>query len=237
MIIEFFGFPGVGKTYVTKIINEKINQSNIDLFFYPYRSKMSKFLNILYYSISNLQIVTSLFILSLSNTGNRWFSLIRFLKVVVFLTNYEKNRKYNAQTVILDQGIFQAVWSIFSNSKNPNFNQEKFSKIICKLSEDYNHYIIYLKKDIESIILQLKSRPNQHTIFEKMDNNELFQLYSNQERIFISIIEDISKDRCIILCLDDFKNEEEIINYLITNVNFPGIQNHSSHISGDSQRG
>ena len=212
-IVEFFGMPGTGKTYITKKLSSKNKDKQkyfhmIDVYGkYSFTRKLRKTLSLWIYFF-NLNIFFNLIkIVS-------FFPELKFSKKIKILFNFLLIisvilRNNNSKEIFFDQGIFQSFYSCFFYSNNfPLSMEEKkaLKNFISKLTKklmverfEINHLLV--SDDV--IKNRIRNRSNKGTspinklnsetyIKSKVSINkavELFQLFESDGKFRIKELE------------------------------------------------
>jgi len=156
LVIEFIGLPGAGKSTISKQVKEELKERNIifdDLFnaglpMFRLNRTIWKVVHVIKEIVSrpvfNLKQISLIF-------KTKQDTFMDFIKVTVnwIIMNGQIKRKLGT-SVISDQGIVQAVWSILLTSRQ-NIGIEKFLSQT-KLPD----IVFYVKIDRDVMNLRLK---------------------------------------------------------------------------------
>lgn len=170
MIIEFFGFPGSGKTTVCNKFIKKLKKDDLkvvrgtfDHFGVFRRVTYKLFYSVLCFFLSPVFYLKNLLFLSGIKNGTK-ITIADFLNVTYLYARYSFFRNTD-RIVVFDQGVIQAYWSILA-----------FTGV--KLTEyDYNHLfknidvVVILELDLEQNIERLFSREDQRSRAQKETKN------------------------------------------------------------------
>ena len=198
MIIELYGLPGAGKTTTALALQEKKGiellkiRSKRDLFYYNllYLIKHPvKFFKTLYYVFVNSKCSLKLFYHKFTNA---------FLHI-----NAKHQKALQSKNVIIDQGYFQNIISVFEKKIDVNFLNK-----YCKLFLLPDKLIIF---DIDEEIRQRRMTgrgwgARQYYKKEYRENWEKVIKYNND--LLIKNLENVGVD---FLLLNENDNEEKII--------------------------
>ena len=193
--LEFFGMPGVGKTYTLRNLRKYSSDLKLKnkFFVFEKRTKTSICVKTFY-----IFLATFLFI----NT-----SYIK--KIIIFFKNFYKPKKSeiisirtfsilfntiflvsiirvyslfrNNKNIFIDQGFFQILFSIIyeMDLKNIDTNKSLIKNwLSIPLSLKKNIYVIYFESEDQIILKRLKYR-NGDSILERQENLKDFKIYKD----------------------------------------------------------
>jgi hypothetical protein len=184
-VIEFFGTPGSGKTYLSDIAYGKLNKNTINVV-----SKLSvaigrmssikrvtiKIFFILYLMVVNFSVVLNVMKLVRefhSKTDRILIKLVFNFLHVVGIMEYCKN---NNQVLIMDQGISQSIWSCIFHGNNVNYNCEIVSSlllIIFSKIKSTNFLMVHVHVETDKIEARLKTRRIKGTSLLNSGNDKM----------------------------------------------------------------
>lgn len=174
MIIEFFGFPGSGKTTVCNKFIKKLRKDNLrvvrgtfDHFGVFGRVVCKVFYSFMCFFFSPIFFLKNILFFSGIKNGTK-ISVSDFLNVTYLYSRYRFFQRTN-KIVVFDQGLIQAYWSIlaFKEIELPEY--------------DYNHLfknidvVVILELDFEQNIERLFSREDKRSRAQKdTENMEIY---------------------------------------------------------------
>ena len=168
---EAFGTPGVGKSYFCRSLQTQVSKKSNSIEYHfiddyhknPFLRKISKLFVILkssWYRLDLLALACKLvFVYDDLTFSNRIKLIFNFL--LVFSVINERSKKGKA--ILLDQGVFQGLWSCFF-AKNTPTNKKKFNilkPLIFKLIDALDlelFVVLYISTTKKKIINGLKNR-------------------------------------------------------------------------------
>ena len=192
-IFELYGYSCSGKSYLA---NEIKSQEDLDISFSTIskKNRFLRFLTKLSY-IFLIKFSDLIFVLNIHNEFNflklkyKFKNFFSFLYLIGFIRNNIKHQN----SIIIDHGIFQCLFSCYIFSKKNNVNHQKISENVLefflKFPIDFDYKIICMQTDIKTIKLRLKQTKNiSNLIFLEQNENKINEAYLNLKNIskFIS---------------------------------------------------
>lgn len=187
-IIELYGYSCSGKSYLANEIN---NKDNLDVSF----SKISKknrlnriFVKFLY--LFSIKFSDLFFVLNIHNEFkfiNFKHKLKNFFSFVYLIGFIRKNTNIK-NSIIIDHGIFQCLFSCYIFSKQEKINHKKISdnlnEFFLKFPINFDYNIICMQTEINTIKLRLKDKKNFiNLIFLEKNEEKINNAYSNLQNI------------------------------------------------------
>ena len=210
-IIEFYGLPGSGKTFIKdrlkKVLEEKgVKQIDDKL------KKRNKLMRIVY----KLFIACQEFIAY----PGRFFSLMKMVSksgqktkwdwaVVLFnwiLMRSLYNRPFRDGIILVDQGMFQAVWSTLLNAEN----EISVEDIISESRAGFPNVLCVVDVSRETMEQGIKERDTNDSRLEKTDKEESKQLLDKGIAVHELIMDYITKNRCEYVIVDNNDRDDSI---------------------------
>tara|TARA_B100000989_G_C19501976_1_gene454692 strand:+ start:79 stop:690 length:612 start_codon:yes stop_codon:yes gene_type:complete len=177
-IVELYGYSCSGKSYLANEMKYKENL-NIKFSIISKKKRILRFLIKIFY-IFFIKIDDIIFIQSIHGEFkfyNLKYKLKNFFSFMYLIGFIRKSIRVN-QSVVIDHGIFQCLFScfIFASKKNTNYENisQNLTIFFSKLQINFNYKIICIQTDMETI----RSRLNK--------NKKTFQLSfleNNEEKI------------------------------------------------------
>jgi len=171
-IIEFVGIPGVGKTELSKEISKELNRrgyivtevnklvTKLPQFQrYIKKSKFVLFETVLH-PWASIQMLIIIIKFNLSNAKRILKSAYNWYYISFIIRKITRTR--SNCFCVLDQGIFQAIWSIIFSSKTTSINEKLYHTLLryyLQLFESPIH-LIFVNASDNIINERLKSRKN-----------------------------------------------------------------------------
>jgi len=187
-IIEIYGYSCSGKSYLASEIK---NKDNLDISFSKISKKnrfvriFSKFLHFFSIKFSDLFFVLNIHKeFSFINYKYKFKNFFSFIFLIGFI-----RKNINIQnSIVVDHGIFQCLFSCYIFSKQENINHKKLSDILIefflKLPINLDYHAICMKTEIQTIKLRLKNKKNfTNLIFLEKNENKINNAYLNLEYI------------------------------------------------------
>jgi len=162
MIIEFFGFPGSGKTTICNKFVKKIQKDNKDVIrgTFDHLEVRKRVLFKLFYSFISFFINPKFFAKNLyffvCSKANYKTKVTDFINLTYLYARYFTFRNSN-KIVVFDQGLLQAYWSVLTFSSNELLEYD--NSILFK----YIDKVIVLEIDWEQNLERLFSREDQRS--------------------------------------------------------------------------
>ena len=181
MTLELAGFPGCGKTtLLNKIETDCFSLITTEEFFRA-RKKMSMW---------GLAIKSFLFLifnpLLIFRTA-RYFRGItpkkranRFFKTFVFFVFYDIFiKKSRGKPLIMDQGIYQNIWSF-----RQELNEKSLAKLLKSIKSRFDIYVIYIKVD-PAIAAQRATSRKGKLYLDNLPEDELLRIYETHKNDYL----------------------------------------------------
>lgn len=183
MIIEFFGFPGSGKTTLSNELIKTIKNENCDVIrgTFDHHNSFSRIgLKVFYCVLSifyNYRFFFHNFKIFIATSNKANFSPKDFLNVTYLYARYSKFKK-SKNIIVFDQGLCQAYLSILTFNDNIEYNFEKILDVL--------DTVIILDLEYQKNKERLLKRGNNVSRVEK--NVEMIEdLYRKYVKIYKSI--------------------------------------------------
>ena len=219
IVIEAFGIPGSGKSYICgKLLSSNKSQS-IKTFYHSIDNySNSLFIRVIFKSFlifSNhvlknsiaqraIQLVNGFKEMSVFNRLKLIFNMLLITAVII------RNQR-NKRNLILDQGILQAIWSCFYYAGKSSYSDEEIDEIAYKTNllikelSISNLLLLHIKAEKNDIYFRLRNREVSGTT--PLNNLE----HSSLKKGFVaeSLTEDLIKKLC--------ESDNQIITYEFVN--------------------
>ena len=172
--IEFIGLPGAGKSTVSELLCQKLEERGVAVIrassetgdsINPIVRKMKKLKRSVLYSISHLNQTKSISRIVKEN-GYKGLSKIRHINNLIQKYYYYDNN--NHYVYVWDQGIIQAAISL-SVSGNHSTN-DILSQLDSIMLEKSTRICIYIKEPIETVLDRMDHRKTNNSIIEKTED-------------------------------------------------------------------
>ena len=195
-LIEFFGMPGSGKSYISNKLNLdiRIYQNNLDsslsssfhtIDIYPdFRlkriiHKLFIIFSLIFRNFKMIRIVLKIInLFNNLNYINKFKLIFNWLYICAIITKEKKTINYSSnKLLIMDQGLFQGLWSCFFYNENVTPDEEKLLKNFNNLQEQLDPFdltVINVKTDINILYSRLAIRKNPGSSPINSLNKELF---------------------------------------------------------------
>ena len=161
MIIEFFGLPASGKTFTSRYL-EKYSLPTI-----KFNSKIKKYFSSLYF-IFSFPLTSFYFLLKLnSNSIFKTKIKLRIMRNILLLSTmacYQK-AKLTKKPVILDEGFFQIIHTIFETKQT----KKQIFNLLEKIPKPHILIIFNIEKN-----LRIKRLKNNKNLREKLFSRNYF---------------------------------------------------------------
>ncbi len=188
MIIEFYGFPGSGKTTICNELKPLLDSTKLNSVIYEgltrkpiqkLRKNIIKFFFLLFFLSTKpgvcLDLATKIFKTRQEKISD--FIKVTFNILYLFgLYSYNSNRR---EIIIVDQGLWQAVWSIMYSQRAEN----NIDKIIAIFSL-FKFRVVLINCDISEVMMRINNREVEKSrlakniyngkLMEKSIDNHLF---------------------------------------------------------------
>ena len=211
MIVELFGLPGAGKSYICEKIEKEFGYNNILLF---YKEKfLGKVLFHLYISFCLLVRSNKKIFLNLKEIiGNDYSDNIisnnnkidMYIKYILFVYNIEKRNK--DRLIIIDEGIVHYCMVLYSEFIIPMHKTKKILDYFDSLNKN-NKVVLGINTDKKVVIERIKKRNRKRTAMDFLDDKKLDKLLSLYQD-FINTVKDdyiIGNENEIIKIVGDLK--------------------------------
>lgn len=210
-IVEFFGVPGVGKSYLSRVLSRKLEHDNV------------KFYNATY-EISRrngpARVILKTFFVSVAILNGRWQTFFP----IVFQTRQNVIRKskllfnllyvcgvisrfQGKDVIIFDQGLYQGLWSVHVEDVNKKNNFLRGSPRI------ENYFLCFVQADEGVIKERLKGRGRPQGRFDKPG----MSLGSESQKMFMDIFQ-IADVRQKEVVLNDQDHIESVVDGVCTSL-------------------
>ena len=193
--LEFFGMPGVGKTYTLRNLRKYSSDLKLKnkFFVFEKRTKTSIFVKTFYIVLASFLFINTSYlkkiIIFFKNfykpkkseiISIRTFSILFntiFLVSIIRVYSLFRNNK----NIFIDQGFFQILFSIIyeMDLKNIDTNKSLIKNwLSIPLSLKKNIYVIYFESEDQIILKRLKYR-NGDSILERQENLKNLKIYKD----------------------------------------------------------
>lgn len=193
--LEFFGMPGVGKTYTLRNLRKYSSDLKLKnkFFVFEKRTKTSIFVKTFYIVLASFLFINTSYlkkiIIFFKNfykpkkseiISIRTFSILFntiFLVSIIRVSSLFRNNK----NIFIDQGFFQILFSIIyeMDLKNIDTNKSLIKNwLSIPLSLKKNIYVIYFESEDQIILKRLKYR-NGDSILERQENLKNLKIYKD----------------------------------------------------------
>ena len=193
--LEFFGMPGVGKTYTLR--NLRKYSSNLKLknkfFVFEKRTKTSIFVKTFYIVLASFLFINTSYLKKIIiffknfykpkkskiisiRTFSILFNTIFLVSIIRVYTFFRKNKN-----IFIDQGFFQILFSIIyeMDLKNIDTNKSLIKNwLSIPLSLKKNIYVIYFESEDQIILKRLKYR-NGDSMIDRQENLKNLKIYKD----------------------------------------------------------
>lgn len=210
LVIDFLGLPGSGKTTLSKRLSKQLESSNIPHFNTAFDTLTEKKSGrILYKSFIFLKEAllhptrfikhTGLIVRTRQrNIKDLAKVLINWFYIVHLLGKAQKMDRY----VMLDQGLFQAIWSINLSAKQPVNTREMLDKI------QLPDVVIVVNANEENIKNRLKKREFKYDRLVSGGFGENGATYQHAQRVLHKILGDLSNMTIPVIIVNNNSDEE-----------------------------
>ena len=193
--LEFFGMPGVGKTYTLRNLRKYSSDLKLKnkFFVFEKRTKTSIFVKTFYIVLASLLFINTSYlnkiIIFFKNfykpkkseiISIRTFSILFntiFLVSIIRVSSLFRNNK----NIFIDQGFFQILFSIIyeMDLKNIDTNKSLIKNwLSIPLSLKKNIYVIYFESEDQIILKRLKYR-NGDSMIDRQENLKNLKIYKD----------------------------------------------------------
>lgn len=209
--IEFIGVPGSGKTTICKSFYSKkndyfgslypdfiINTSEKRSFIKIFQKSLFAFIYLIRKPKKSQKLLYKIFE-SKQETKSEVLSLSLNILYISFFLYYSRHMK---KKVILDQGIFQAIWSINLKSRNI-IPLKEFLKII-----ELPDIIIYVKVDDNLTHSRLEQRKGKNSRMEKISIDEYILLNKKGLTVIDQMVHELKNNNIKVVEVTNNKIED-----------------------------
>lgn len=224
LLIEFIGLPGAGKSTISKQVREELKDSDI---IFDNLIGIECPLSRLNRSIWKIKYIVKEIVLHPAFNLKQINLILRskqetFMDFIIVTTNWIimmgqwRKGKKTGKNIISDQGIVQAVWSVFLSAKEDMCIEEFLDQV------DLPDIVFYIKIDREIMKLRLTKRNSGQSRMERKNNFNDEEIYLKSIEIFKQIKKYLNKRNVSLTIIDNngsdalFENKE-IIKYKIIN--------------------
>jgi hypothetical protein len=184
-IVEFFGTPGSGKTYLSDVAYKKLNKNatngvsklSIDIGkMSPMKRVIIKIFFILYLMVINFGVVLDVIKLVKEFNPKVDRILIKLVFNFLYVVGVMEYCKNSNQILIMDQGISQSIWSCIFHGNNVNYNCETASSlllIIFSKIKSASFLMIHVNVETDKIEARLKTRKIKGTSLLNSGNHKM----------------------------------------------------------------
>lgn len=229
LTIEFFGFPGAGKTTVANNVIKRLNDIGIKTPTITYVKNRNNMLlnhkNIIiriFYKLSliikypRVSLKALLYVLSIRPTNKNSFKNIFSLLNTLYVINSLSKEQWDV--VILDQGVAQNIWSIQLSGEE--YDVGKMKKTIEIVAKNTKYSNVFFNARVNTALQRICERPTNESRLDVKPRSETERLLESNKNIFFvirSYLEDVLKMNCLTINSDDevMINTEEILNFII----------------------
>ena len=193
--LEFFGMPGVGKTYTLRNLRKYSSDLKLKnkFFVFEKRTKTSIFVKTFYIVLASFLFINTSYLKKIIIFFKNFYKpkkseiiSMRTLSILfntIFLVSiiriYELFR--NNKNIFIDQGFFQILFSILYEMelKNKDIKTSLIKNwLSIPLSLKKNIYVIYFESEDQTILKRLKYR-NGDSILERQENLKNLKIFKD----------------------------------------------------------
>ena len=193
--LEFFGMPGVGKTYTLRNLRKYSSDLKLKnkFFVFEKRTKTSIFVKTFYIVLASFLFINTSYIKKIIiffknfykpkkseiisiRTFSILFNTIFLVSIIRVYSLFRKNKN-----IFIDQGFFQILFSIIyeMDLKNIDTNKSLIKNwLSIPLSLKKNIYVIYFEPEDQIILKRLKYR-NGDSILERQENLKNLKIFKD----------------------------------------------------------
>ena len=211
-IIEFYGLPGVGKSTICDLLEEKLNLTGYKVINIQKQKKcitIQDKINKAILTLKSFAFIDNIKLYKILNNYKRVYGkneLSDYWIRRIIVTNYLLKKEIKRSTydyILLDEGIVQFITSIVHDEviKNDIYTDE-----ICKnISNVYSNYttVIHCNLDYKNIIGRLKKRNKKNDRFIFTDEDMMLKVLKKKEKNLDTISHKILFNEYIDLNLED----------------------------------
>lgn len=184
IIVELFGFPGVGKTTFYNAVSHQMNYnldniSRNDVYFFNEIGN-SKYLTVLFalfsFKLFKLKVLLLFDLLKHNVKAKKIAYNLKILKYAYQLIRVNSEKKSKGKLMILDEGLLQYLLVV-----NVYYKRNSIIKYVRLIYEYFPNYkFIYFKRNINENLKNLKSRGdlNNHDYFINTKINFYTKIYN-----------------------------------------------------------
>jgi adenylate kinase family enzyme len=177
--IEFVGMPGAGKSTIVDKIKDDENHliGTDDLNKIWMQFNVLQKIKIVLYSFENIRLWIEILKNIPANVSCR-NCIQRLLKIPI----YEAFLKVNENSIVLDQGSLQNVWSIMV--RNKRVRRSSIEKLICLLAQDKTIFLVDVNEGV--LVERITSRTG-HSLYDGNEENDIHIAIKNDQDFFYTI--------------------------------------------------
>ena len=233
VIIECFGTPGVGKTFISQKIASRLRESGFRVSDRAIRLSESSFYvrvalktsMILHGVLLDTKFIFAITPIILSHKPRGLIKPIKLLYNWFFLIGLIKHEVSNNDFIILDQGLGQAYWStLFHGQRWPDSNGPlKLFELILQGITSASLQIVHIKASEACIRRRLDDRTMGKSPLDEDQNSNWARAVevSTRARAFLNLVSEMYNDVKITDCYNDANDSfssdfEKEINLIVT---------------------
>lgn len=208
-IFELAGLPGAGKTTLVNQVKIELNKQGYKCYGVEHLSKygingkstIEKLYVVVRFSVFCLLKPRTLFyltllVLSIKPIHRERIKFAKKFLVLLFLIRQATRNMGCNEVLLLDQGIFQNLWSILVLRDN-EVNKKHLYELIQKVLEDYSLKIIFLRIGVDKTLDRITMRSSTESRFDLMNKeiaSRLLHQYDGLFNILLTIYQELSQD-------------------------------------------
>lgn len=228
-VIEFFGMPGCGKTFIANELVREMKKQGYEVDdLGPRLGKAGslrrisfKLALVIMYLFANRKSLRHLMSLSRAGTGD---GLIRQFKLMfnwLYVLSLIRNGAKDNVLVILDQGVVQALWSTLLSGTAGNHAEAAvaFHRLL-KVLPIESHCIVHVQADEEKIKARLKSRPGGKSPLDRDSDaawGQASKALENVEAILTNLARSSSRIKLLIFENNHDTLDSQALSHLVNN--------------------
>lgn len=202
LVIEFIGLPGAGKTTTAQIAISTLcadgyrcfglstldSPENLEKEKGGFSSKL-RMLNLFVSScVSFTQIALNAFIFVINVRPISIVNLRRFVLFMVRINSIKTLMSDNYDFIILDQGLFQSIWSIMVTGDQPD-EGKYLERVLNSILDEITLFIIMIDVETELALNRIISRPTMRSRFDRMSPPEAEAILSEYKELFSQLVD------------------------------------------------
>lgn len=178
--LDFCGLPGSGKSTISHLLAERLKQRfevveepsyDMDHNHSAVIRGLLKLYGCLYMFMLNLSHFISL-VGIIRDCGHNLFQKTFYLNLLNLAYKIDAINRCKVDYLILDQGLWQSVVSLFYENNNLNYFALTYKKLESLISSDIERVSICLQSDVETAMLRLSLRSSNNSRVQMLCDSE-----------------------------------------------------------------